>query len=230
MHVMSHQILLHVCNQTWTTQIPPDSPCTTCKKNIFHQSTTSQQNTTSIKKQLLHIQITHIISHTESPTSITPIAKFSKKTKTSMILHSIRQGWWRWNTHGAHTIVIHHCWKVGSFHLGKPVFFGWIYRIHHIHLLRRRNNNDGNDDDNNNDNNHHHRNKSMYIYTKRYKECVSIPLQLIQSPVPMTFAEKCCCHPVTLSANFYTGTCQGKSGPMNGWMALGCTTFPGKFV
>ena len=33
--------------------------------------------------------------------------QFFLQKKSSKILHSIRQGWWRWDTHGAHTIVIH---------------------------------------------------------------------------------------------------------------------------
>lgn len=51
-----------------------------------------------------HTNHTHHISHYPLHPSH-PI--FSTKKKSSKILHSIRQGWWRWDTHGAHTIVIH---------------------------------------------------------------------------------------------------------------------------
>lgn len=51
-----------------------------------------------------HTNHTHNISHYPLHPSH---PNFQNKKKSSKILHSIRQGWWRWDTHGAHTIVIH---------------------------------------------------------------------------------------------------------------------------
>ena len=126
----------------------PDSPFTIYKR-ISSISPQSHNKIPQASRNNYYTYKSHTSYLTLSPTSIP--SKFStKQKKSSKILHSIRQGWWRWDTHGAHTIVIHLptgkptpqttepafvvdrrrattlglCWKVGSFYLGQCVKSG----------------------------------------------------------------------------------------------------------